>query len=307
MSYNLRSNRLQQQRLMDQLYTSAFKTKERLMAKKSDDHSRFDEDKTFQLHLCHPPASWFCDIIYLDRCAYFLYVHANSRYAIIHLNSLTPTGPSDDLFEIRDGGVKSTQVFIESLKSLIDKNKVVNLISDYELGFRSEIANKFYDKYGINHIAINTREEGHNKLGILDRVVRTLRDMIFNTKIDPTDPVALTAIVSVYNNTRHATLTKILGTPTRPFDVFNSEKLEFSLIHGINSENYAIQQTPGYDIPDGTEVVVKCMETNELEKKRRGTLEGKWFVLRHYGHRYVIKNNLTNEEKSVYRSQIYKI
>ena len=51
----------------------------------------------------------------------------------------------------------------------------------------------------------------HSSLGIIDRVIRTLRDMAYNIKADVITPEIMEELVSQYNNAPHKTLLKLAG------------------------------------------------------------------------------------------------
>ena len=201
---------------------NAFRTKQGLDLKVSDSHS-FKDDPTVYLKQVYAPDTWFSDIVnfgkfrlkstgheVLDKSiGYFMFVHANSRFIVLHTGNLIeldddsslrdPVTTSQELFEFTPTGLKTTQYFIEALTKLTSAYRCRTLITDFEPGWRSTVADTYYQQHGIRHIPINVSEYGHRKLAILDRAVRTIRDMIFNSKLDQSDPVQLQKLIDVYN------------------------------------------------------------------------------------------------------------
>ena len=292
----------------------AFRTKEGLDLKHSHSHS-FKDDPTTYLRQVFEPNTWFCDIVnfgkyeskHIDFVAakpigYFMFVHANSRYIVLNTGNLIEW--DNEVFEFTPTGLKTTQYFIEALTKIIQRYRIETLITDYEPGFQSEVANVFYQQHNIKHVPINVSKFGHRKLSILDRAVRTIRDMIYNTNSDASDPIQLQKLIEIYNNTRHKTLTKFNNTPTTPSMVFNNKELENEIILKTRTENYNILHNPNYEIPDGSEVVVKHLYLDRFEKHRRTAEDGRFVVVAHEGSRYVVKDIKTGELKPVFRSQI---
>ena len=297
-----------EERQEQQQMNNAFRTKLGLEIVKSDGHS-FKDDPTVYLRQVYEPGTWFCDIVhfgkYLNKnIGYFMFIHANSRFIVLYTGNLLELDEEDELYEFSPIGLKSTQYFMEAMNKLTNEHECKMLITDFEPGWKSLAARTFYRQNGIIHVPINVSQYGHRKLGILDRAVRTVRDMVFNTGSDQTDPVQLQKLIDVYNNTRHYTLTKFNKVPTTPSMVMNNPGLEKELVAKMRAENWNILHNPKYEIQDGTPVVVKHVYNNRFEKHRRTAMDGKWVVEAHEGIRYIVKNINTGELKTVFRSQI---
>ena len=298
------------------LYNTSFLTKTKLEDKKSESHTFKDNPKVF-IHQSFEPYTWFCDIVVFGKynagklrrgVGYLLWVHANSRYMVLSTGNLIQIGETDDdLYEFKPTGLKTTQAFIASLREIYDKYTIKTIISDSEPSWNGNTAKEFYESLRIKHIPINESQEGHNRMGILDRAVRTLRDMIYNSGSDETNPVILQRIVDVYNKTKHGTLCHYLHGIYTPEAVFKNPELEQLLIKNIRIENWKTMTADDYEINDGEEVVVKMLYTHSLDKHRRNSLTGKWIVIHHSGQYYSVKNIHTNEVKQVLRSQIKRL
>ena len=263
------------------------------------------------LHQTFEPHTWFADVVQFGHydalpITYILFVHANSRYAILEAANLEPT-KDEDIYEYNPNQRKNTNIWMRCLKNLCEHHQVKNLITDYEPAFRSRKANRFYQQHDITHYPINVSQDGHIRLSILDRLVRTLRDMLYNAKLNETNPEHLQTIINVYNTTKHGTLTKHIGVPTTPKDVFEDEELEQQFIRQLQSDNWSISHQQGYIIPDGEKVVVKKVYNNVMEKKRGTAEDGDWIVETREGQKYHVRNLTNNEVRIVPRSQIKRI
>ena len=294
------------------LFKNAFRTKTGINNKVSTTHTFKDNPKIY-MHQVFEPDTWMCDIINLGKYSnrpvgYFLFVHCNSRYVVLSVGSLQDY--DEDIYEFLPTGIKSTSLWLDTMRKILNEHnsgtphRISTLITDYEPGWKSNVANSFYEEHHIKHEAINVSQEGHYRLGILDRAVRTLRDMIYNTNIDVDNPIEIQRLIRIYNETKHSTLSKYLNAPTRPVDVFLNTSLEAQLIQELKSQNYLIMTRPDYDIPDGSEVVVKQIYANNLDKHRRSERPGRWIVVDHFGNRYKVKNIDNGDVIDVFRSLI---
>ena len=257
-----------------------------------------------------PPNTWIADIVsfghYLNKPTYwYLFIHGNSRYAILKPASLNTVESEEDIYEFKPYDVKNAFNWVKTLTDLINQGiKISMLITDYETAWRGKEANRFYLQRNIQHEAVNVSVYGHNRMGILDRFVRTLRDMIQTANIDENDPNKLLELVDIYNRTQHRTLTKYLGKPTTPQQVLNDEELETQLTRAISSDNWSISHQPWYKIPVGKKVVVKETRNKAFSKVRGSALRDEWEVIDNEGQKYTLMNPSTFEEITVFRSQI---
>ena len=106
---------------------------------------------------------------------------------------------------------------------------IQHLTGDGEKAFNSFEANIFYDKKGIDFKPVPRQVMGaypdfmkkeqkavktdplHGSLGIIDRVIRTIRDMAYNMKIGVITQLDMDDIVKQYNHAPHKGLSKWAG------------------------------------------------------------------------------------------------
>ena len=90
-----------------------------------------------------------------------------------------------------------------------------------------------YELRGIEHISYNAKQNpliAHSCMSIINRMARTLRDMLFNAnKQNPQfrlNQNTLRELCTIYNNTPHATLSKIMGFNVTPRNAYIHQELQ---------------------------------------------------------------------------------
>ena len=190
--------------------------------------------------------------------------------------------------------MKALQQIIERNNDLLNGVGLINLIGDGELAFNSKESYDFYKqndmtfkpvprqystRYGSFMKTNESTEPLHSSLSIIDRVIRTIRDMAYNMKYDIITPNRMRDIVKQYNNAPHATLSKYAGQPTTPMEVENDSQLEEFIVKRILQENYLISSQSGFKIPDGTHVKV-YNENNKMGKRRTVIQPGDFHIVK---------------------------
>ena len=66
----------------------------------------------------------------------------------------------------------------------------------------------------------------HTALALIDRFTRTFRDMLFNSKLTLTNNDVLRELIQLYNNTPHATLSRIMGFDVTPDEMISNIDLQ---------------------------------------------------------------------------------
>ena len=239
--------------------------------------------KYFQ-HLVYSPGTYMIDIMFTGDLAYLIAINANSRYMYAEL--LTPTFDFGKGFVYGvNGTFKDSAHFIEIMDKLKAKGmKPKFLIGDDEGCFHSDVSQKYYQKEGIEWKGVrrirkgvypdfmpreqnNKTEPLHTSLGIIDRAIRTLRDMAYNAHVGIITKKEMEDIVEMYNNAPHKTLTKYAGEPTTPIQVQNNPELEKFIIRKICQENFNVKSKDGFDLPEDSYVKV-YNDTDKFQKRR---------------------------------------
>ena len=180
----------------------------------------------------------------------------------------------------------------------ISRPKIDTIISDYEKAFGLDVRKNddgtyeivqdgsgrsidmalLYKRRHIRHISYNVASDdsGHSKMALIDRMARTLRDMIYNTR--RTNPQfrlnreSLKLLCWHYNHTVHYTLSHVMGFSVTPFDAYVNQDLQNEICRRIMESNYETAASVlNKDIKLGQELWV--FQPRVFGKKRRNNVE----------------------------------
>ena len=154
----------------------------------------------------------------------------------------------------------------------------------------------------LNMVKSLKSEPTHSALGIIDRVIRTIRDIAYNLEVPEINPSVMVYIVNLYNNTPHKTLSKYAGIKVSPNDVDNNPELEEFIVRKIHQKNYEIMNREGFNLYPGQEVVVYNVPTS-MAKRRTVIQPGNWHVKENLGTGYT----LMDEKGNIQTVSRYKI
>ena len=174
--------------------------------------------------------------------------------------------------------------------------KVEHLIGDGEGAFKSDESKMFYNSHNISFSPVARQPKGafpdfmkyeqnkakkteplHSGLGIVDRVIRTIRDMAYNMNIGVITPEVMDEIVNQYNNAPHRGLSQWAGFSVTPKMVNDDPELEEYIVRKICQENYNIMNRAGFKLNAGTHV--KVYNEKDSMNKRRSIIQPGDFVI----------------------------
>ena len=127
----------------------------------------------------------------------------------------------------------------------------------------------------------------HTSLALIDRVIRTIRDMAYNMKVCAITPNVMKEILNQYNNSYHSNLTKYAGFKVSPKMVHEDKELERYIVERIKGENFNIVNSYGFKIKKGTEVKV-YNDKKEMQKRRSVVRSGNYKVIDFINGKYII-------------------
>lgn len=202
----------------------------------------------------------------------------------------------------------------KNMKSVIPM-RVQYLTGDAEKAFGSEEAQSFYASHNIIWIECKRLRKGvydnfyyndpnqapyvkrnqfrtdpmHSSLAIIDRFIRTLRDMAYNAEIGVIEPKDMKVLLELYNNAPHKTLSYYAGRETTPKEVQLKPELEKWIIRRVCQENFNIKKRDGFHI--NVNDPVKVYNEKDLLQKRRTLIQpGLYYVAGFEDGYYVIYN-----------------
>ena len=209
---------------------------------------------------------------------FHIFIESNSRYAFAY--------PVDD---------KKKETAIKTLDKFIADNNgkpIIKLTSDGEGAFKSD---DFMNYCGTKGIAVKIiNDKAHSSLGLVDRFIRTLRDMNQPQNRAPgyqydnvwqnfsADDMA--RLISVYNNTFHKTI------GCTPYEMFMNEALEREWIHKQQRFRTIQKNIEDFNIPLQSWVRIRLNNNDLGGRKRRGQFSReKYLVINKVGNRYVLQ------------------
>ncbi len=274
-----------------------------------------DNTKKYQLHKMSSRDSYIIDLMMVYHLCYLVAININTRYLYVKLTNIEL---GENKFSKRDK--KSSKRYLNALRALIDQGMVVRYLSgDGESAFNSAEAQEFYINNGITFRTVPRQVNGaypdfmkseqrlanktsplHSSLGIIDRVIRTLRDMAYNMKIGMITPNVMEDLVFQYNHAPHQTLSKYAGYPVSPQQVQNDHELENYIVRRICQENYNIKNSPGFKIEEGMNVKV-YNETDKMLKRRSIIQPGEHKIIGFENGLYLVKSGKNIQKLPRYR------
>jgi hypothetical protein len=111
----------------------------------------------------------------------------------------------------------------------------------------------------------------HTSLSIIDRVVRTIRDMAYRMGVEDIVPDAMKRIVMFYNTAPHKTLSKIMGFEVSPNMAEQDTDLEIEIIRRILMKNQEVKNQNGFVLEAGSKVYV--YNPRDTMNKRRSSVK----------------------------------
>ena len=236
----------------------------------------------YQLKAVAPRHTLIIDLIYLGKFVYLLAINVNTRKAYAIPSPLI-IFQSVNRYIVPDKGHKETNNVIKMFKQLLEQTPVKMVICDQEPAFISKEFKQLCLKRGItlHHYVMNrigalsskdiskSSRAVHGLLSILDRLVRTLRNMAYNMGITNQDinPDIIKQLVNVYNRSPHTTFYKIFKRPITPNEMDKDKLLEDKLCYILTKQNFVIRNSKGYNITTDVRVMNQAHEFDKLKHK----------------------------------------
>ena len=277
-------------------------------------------NKQYSLHKVASRNSYLIDLMFETKFVYLVAININTRYLFVELMNQTINANKNSYGKTN---VKTTKKFLQCLEKMISNGMTIKYLSgDSEKCFTSKEAQEFYEANEISFIPVerlnktqypsfmnsrnrfaNKTTPNHSSLGIIDRVIRTLRDMAFNMEIGVIDPITMKNLVIQYNSAPHRTLSHYAGFEVSPQMVNDDKELENYIVRRICQENYNIKSQYGFNLEKGTKVKV-YNEFDPLIKRRSMIQPGDFEIDAFTNGMYRVKNNLNNSILMIPRTKI---
>ena len=166
---------------------------------------------------------------------------------------------------------KSSKEVLNALHQFIkDVPNVYSLTSDQDAAYLTNNVLEFINSHNIRYRT--TEDNNHNVLGIINRFMRTIRDLIGeNRYIDENE---MNNLIDAYNNSPHSSLDN-----KAPNDITEQDEQNYIQTKSINNP---------YDFIPGDKVRV-VLEPNPLSKKRSRVSKEAYLIDSKTGNQFLIK------------------
>ena len=290
--------------LTPQTYRSAFRTKALLNESKKSNLIKMKAQRDKQLKQIQPLGTWLVDFVQFPAHAntklwMILFCEFNSRFLVPFPTNVVL---DEEVYEERQGRMLGVE-FAPVVEALVNEHGVKKLIGDADKVFLSKPVKETLTRLEVVQEFEKSSLGYHIPTSVLDRAVRTLRDMLFNLKLKQVSPNDLKKVCHVFNTTRHATLTKILGFPATPLMLHKDQALQLLFIRRLRSANWLKVRERGFVIPDGDIVFVRA-RYGRFEKRRADVKQEPYEVVSHEGATYWVENVENGEGLKVPRRDL---
>ncbi|EAY22615.1 hypothetical protein TVAG_036410 [Trichomonas vaginalis G3] len=259
-------------------------------------------NRQYYLHSVSPHGLFIIDLMFNGAEVYLIAIENNTRKLYVEPTNLINDGNYESLTQDK----RNTCLYLNALEKIIRKGADIKALKgDGEGAFNSDKSKKFYKNNGITFIPVERirlitpkdsykTDPYHHSRAIVDRAIRTLRDMAFNVR-KKLNPTLMQQLVDVYNNTPHSTLSKIMNFPLTPNQVAGDIELENEIFRRIKAENFNVIHKPGYDVGEGSKVYV-LEDYDTMAKKRLKVKQDIWRVEDYVNGWYQLRNENTGEK-----------
>jgi len=190
--------------------------------------------------------------------------------------------------------IKSTKNFQNTLPKIFEKiendgRRITKFLMDGEAAVKGAVIQEYLENLEISYRRLTT----HNATSRIDRLIRTLRDMVYTIGWNP-DIVSIEQmdyLIKFYNNAPHRGLKKWLGVDISPNQV--TYEIEDLLIRKVLWSNKQVKEKS--IIPVGVKVIVYAQKSNNMEKRRRRTIPGNWYVKKNNRNNYEVEDRDTDK------------
>ena len=194
------------------------------------------------------------------------------------------------------------QNVITKIHDIKAPKQIYQIIGDSEKAFWTSEMQKYYTKNKIKFETVNVSRDGHTRLSILDRIVRTIRGYLLtyaatasdDTEEEPLHPTpdVLKQLVEAYNETMNSRLRY------QPAQLHNNPDLEKLLVLRQQAKNFYVKEQEGYELPVESKVQARVVKTNKFGKETL-TVDSKPYIVveRTKGGLYRLKRGKETTQK----------
>ena len=246
--------------------------------------------------------TYMFDIMFFNgsQIGYLVAIEVNTRKAYAESLNLTVKASDDEINYKIGKEIKTTKQMLYTIGNIFTKiendgRKINKFLMDGEPAVKGNIIQEFLKKLKIKYKMLTN----HNATGKIDRFIRTLRDMIYTLgwNSEEIGIEQMDYLIKFYNDAPHRGLKKWLKVDISPNQM--TYEIEDLLIQKVMWDNIQIKKN-GL-IPVGTKVIVYDPNNEDylnvkkgiMDKRRRRTIPGNWYVTRNNRFNYEIEDKDT--------------
>ena len=231
---------------------------------------------------------------------YMVAINVNTRKAFA-ISTKTEVG---DHFEYKSAWALTTA--LEGIKTLINTspgaelNQLEYIIMDGEKGMYSQDVRQWLEVNSIKIRRVDIKEI-HTALSLIDRLIRTLRDMNYKENNGPgrlIDEHIMNHLVEKYNKSVHLGLSKLIGFDVSPNNVHENIDLQMKVIKRLEQKNFLVYTDRRFTFDKGMRVVI--WDPPKWNVKRRLRLKPDGYIVNEMKGGYYELINETDGKKVLY-------
>ena len=249
-----------------------------IINRKKDKHLKRNQVKPYEIKIFSPVLNtWFMDLLDNGKNNvpryWHIFIGTNNRYAVAQpLNS------------------KNAADVKQSLTTFINNYRPAKLTSDQEKAFMEK---QNLELMKENNVLLQTvPEQNHSTLAIIDRFIRTLRDM--NRPVDGEnkqsndeefktfDVNKMNKLIESYNNTFHSTI------KCSPNEMFNDKEKEKEFIFKCMAKRDKQKRIEDFELKDN-EFVRYVISRDPMNKKRYNVSNESYKIAGKEGNHYILE------------------
>jgi hypothetical protein len=193
---------------------------------------------------------------------------ASPPYYLIFININTRKGYAYPMSS------KNSKSVLRALEQFVSETTPRVLRSDQDSAYLSDDIRSFLKENNIGYTTTN--DEDHNTLGIINRFIRTIRDLAGEKALTEK---RMQKLITAYNDSVHS------STKKSPNDMDESDEKAY-IDRKIDETNTIMKRRKEY--PEGTKIRIKN-ETRVLGKKRSNVTPQAYAIDSREGNQYIIK------------------
>ncbi len=253
------------------------------------DNFSIKRQRQYYMKTCAPSGTYLIDFMFAGRFTYMVAINVNTRVAHAYLPGIIKQTPSGG-YSVPATDIKTVRSISGMLTQLLQEATVKHIICDQESGFMSASIRQLLQSHGITLRAYvkntlpkemgagTTKSRGnHTTLAVIDRFIRTVRDMAHTLKPYEADirPDLMRYIIDCYNNTPHSSFRQVLHEDITPAQMGSDRVLETRYVREVLRHNLLVVHADGYEL-DTTAVYRIHNEHSTLVKRRAQFLPGRY-------------------------------